>query len=295
VKFEIRPLSSREDYEACVDLQDTIWGNPRSPAERGEHGTRPDPTARPGGGFNERVPPAILKLAQRLGGIASGAFDEHGRLLGFVFGMTGVVEGRPVHWSDMLAVLPDVRDRGIGEALKRHQRVQLLARGITLAQWTFDPLEARNAWLNFGRLGVTANQYVRDFYATSDSPIHRAIGTDRLVVDWQLDSERVTRRLNGLERPPAPEAVAHLPIINPMTRNATACAQPDISLDAPGLLLAVPASIQETLRASRKLALEWRYNTRAAFETYLPRGYTVTELVRYSDHSAYLLGRLDYR
>src|SRR5438876_3551289 len=163
--LHVRHLRTQEDFVACVALQEDTWG----------------------AAFSERVPAAILKVSQRLGGITAGAFDAQDRLLGFVFGMTGVENGRLVHWSDMLAVRPELRDHGIGRRLKQFQRETLLAMGVGLVYWTFDPLVARNAHLNFNRLGVRVSEYVIDMYGRdTDSALHRGLGTDRFIVVWEI-------------------------------------------------------------------------------------------------------------
>ena len=171
--FTIRPFETVEEFQDCVRFQEEIWG----------------------GGFSERVAVAILKVSQRLGGIASGAYDESGDLAGFVYGMTGVESGEVVHWSDMLAVRPELQNSGLGARLKGYQRDTLLAQGITRMHWTFDPLESKNAYLNLNKLGAVAREYVQDMYGQTDSPRHMGIGTDRLVPTWMMDSERVHARL----------------------------------------------------------------------------------------------------
>src|SRR5690606_17140421 len=140
--FEIRPVRTIEEAQRCVALQKEVWGP----------------------SFTEIVPPAILWAAQKLGGVTAAAYDAEGTLAGFVFGITGFEDGRLVHWSDMLAVRPDLRDRGLGARLKRYQRDALLPLGVQTVYWTFDPLESKNAYLNFGRLGIIAREYHRDFY-----------------------------------------------------------------------------------------------------------------------------------
>ncbi|MCI0435858.1 MAG: hypothetical protein L0271_19780 [Gemmatimonadetes bacterium] len=278
-RAEIRPLETTADYAACVALQELIWGK----------------------GFNERVPGEILRLSQRVGGIASGAFAADGALLGFVFGMTGLIDDRVTHWSDMLAVHPAARDRGIGEALKRHQRELLLSRGITLVQWTFDPLEARNAWLNFARLGAIARAYVRDFYSESDSPLHAGMPTDRLIVEWWLDDRRVIERLEHRSHPPSYDSLAGAQFINSPRPGGDALAATPADLDfehalpdpdADRLVLAVPPRIQELKAADPALAMRWRMITRAVLEMYLPRGYSVTDAVRGDGWTGLLLDRV---
>ncbi len=270
---ELRPLRTPAELEACVALQRRTWGE----------------------SFAEVVPPALLLAVQRLGGVAGGAFAHSGagELLGFVFGVPGLEQGEPVHWSDMLAVSPEVRDRGLGERLKRWQRETVLARGFRVMRWSFDPLESRNAWLNLVRLGALCREYVRDMYADMDSPLHAGIGTDRLVVRWELESPRVRRRLAGDDAPLLPGDVADVPVANPVVREAPdpACAPSDLDLDAPRLLLAIPADIQALKARAPELARAWRAETRAAFLEYFERGYTATGLVRFAGWSGYLLER----
>lgn len=171
--FTIRPLADYAEMKRAVEFQRVIWGS----------------------NFSELVPAVIFWAAARTGGIIAGAFDASGEMSGLVFGITGWDGSRPIHWSDMLGVHPAARGRGLGLALKRYQRERLLETGVTRVNWTFDPLEARNAHINFARLGVTAREYIRDAYGASTSPLHRGIGTDRLVAEWHLDSGRVRRRM----------------------------------------------------------------------------------------------------
>jgi len=269
---EIRPLTTAADFVACIELQEEVWGR----------------------GFSERVPVAILRTAQRLGGVAIGAFDLDGRLDGFVFGITGWRESAPVHWSDMLAVRPGARDRGLGEALKRHQRDLLLGRGVVDVEWTFEPLESRNAHLNFGRLGVVARQYVRDYYGESDSLLHETMGTDRLVVSWRLDDRRVEDRLAGRLPPPTASGISDLPVVNRVIEvdGVTACDDPRTDLEADRLLLAIPAHFARVRAAGPALVARWRAVTRTAFEAYLRRGWQVVDFVRMGESSAYLLDRI---
>ena len=266
--WEIRPLDGAAELRACVRLQETTWG--------------PD--------FEERVPATILRIAQRVGGIASGAFDAEGELAGFVFGITGPEDGRLVHWSDMLAVRPEARGRGLGEALKRHQREVLLGRGVQTVLWTFDPLEARNARLNLSRLGATAGEYLRDYYGESGSPLHRGLGTDRLLVRWAIGSARVRDRLDG--RASAPFEVADLnAVLEAEIRDGPPVPGDVLAVPSgPGVTIAVPAEIQSLKERDPGLARAWRAATRAAFEACFAGGYEAVELVRGEDGVArYLL------
>ena len=250
----IRPLSGLREREACVALQERVWGD----------------------AFADRVPASVLMIALETGGVASGAFVD-GRLVGFVFGITGLRDGRPIHWSDMLAVAPEHRGEGIGLRLKLHQRALLLERGVETVRWTFDPLEARNAHINLRRLGAVARAYRRDVYGASDSPLHAGIGTDRLLAEWPIASTRVRRRLAG-SGPASGDTSAG--VLNPprssgpLPRPGSGIAEPA----APRVRIAVPADIQELKRADLGTAVEWRGNVRAAFERAFGAGYTATDL-----------------
>lgn len=275
----IRPLATLEEYRECVRLQEEIWGE----------------------GFSERAPVSLLKVSSRLGGVVAGAFDDQDRMAGFVFGMTGLEGGRAVHWSDMLAVRPEYRNRGLGSRLKAFQRKALLERGIDTCYWTFDPLRARNAHLNFAKLGVVVREYQRQMYGDTDSPLHRGIGTDRFVALWLLESDRVRRRIEALEsgegRGPVegglpPETAAALEG-DPGGEHLSP-GEPRLGHEAETLTVAVPTRIEPLLEETPELAVAWREATRAAFEAYLPR-WEVVELLRDEPLSRYLLRKRDDR
>ena len=242
--IEIRDLKSAADMQACVALQRATWG---------EH-------------FSEIVPGAILQVVQYVGGVAAGAFADHGELVGFVFGISGIEPGStgviPVHWSDMLAVRKEFRNQGIGERLKRYQRDVLLARSVQKIYWSFDPLDAKNAYVNFVRLGVIAREYRIDMYGQTDSPLHQGIGTDRLIVIWPIASERVARRLDGVHKP---IHAAHA-----------------VRID-------VPLNIHDINAREPAVARDWRMGTRAAFTDWLQQGYVVVDFVREETRGSYLL------
>ena len=242
----IRPITTQRDLHACVALQQRTWGD----------------------GFGEVVPRSILKIASRLGGVVAGAFAADNTLLGFVFGITGLERGAVVHWSHMLAVAPEVQNRGIGRALKAHQRAEMAAIGASVIYWTFDPLVARNAHLNFNVLGVRAVEYVEDMYGESSSPLHRGIGTDRLVVAWPvLDADLQVRREEAKRR----------------TR-----------VSASRLLrLAVPADVEALQQSDMAAAIAWREASRRQFQKAFREGYSVDgfELDSVDGRGWYLLSR----
>lgn len=231
----IRDLASDADYEACLALQRETWG----------------------GDFRELVPQAIFQIAQKVGGVAMGAFDDGG-LAGFVFGLTGPRGGTLAHWSHMLAVRADRRDRGLGRRLKLAQRDRLLGMGVARMLWTFDPLVARNAHLNLDRLGARVVEYVENMYGEHPmSTADAVIGSDRFVVEWRLDRE-----------PPgaAPRAAPDAPTVGPDTTSLP---------EGSTVLIAVPRDIQTLKQRDPSRARAYRAATRAAFAYYLGHGYAV--------------------
>lgn len=274
--MELRPFESWEEYRDCEELQRTIWGEE----------------------FAEIAPAGLMKVTRQVGGVASGAFDDGGRLVGFVYGITGMADdGRPLHWSHMLGVAPDARDRGLGLRLKEHQRALLLERGVEEARWTFDPLVARNAHFNLNRLGVEVLDYRSDMYGSSQSKLHRGLGTDRFVVAWDLASHEppAARERGGAglgrssDAPPrsAREASEELDTSSP-----GAPAAPDRSAagEAPPVVrIEVPADVFSVRERDPDAAADWRRRTRRAFLSRLEAGYRVTGFVPGPDRGFYVL------
>ena len=253
---DIRPLRTTGELLACVDLQRATWGD----------------------AFSDLVPASILKVSQRVGGIAAGAFDADGRLLGFVFGLTGIERGRVVHWSDMLAVREDARDLGLGRMLKEYQRDAVRALGGAVIYWTYDPLVARNAHLNFNKLGVCVAEYVEEMYGDTDSELHRGLGTDRFVVAWPVvrhESEAHALASRTLASDTS-DAVRGAPVLNPDLGDGTV---PDIAVvekTRPRYVrVAIPRDIAAVQSHSLAFAGRWRQSTRRAFQWALARGYAV--------------------
>lgn len=138
----------------------------------------------------------MIRALAHSGNVPWGAFAEQ-RLIGFVLGWAGVdADGLHVH-SHMLAALPDRRHAGVGYALKLAQRAQALDQGISVVRWTFDPMVARNAWFNLGKLGAVADRFERAFYGRMEDAINAGDRTDRLFVRWDLDREIGPRAVTG--------------------------------------------------------------------------------------------------
>lgn len=256
----LRSFTSGEDFQACVDLQRAIWG----------------------GDFSDVVPLSILKINQKVGGVSAGAFTADGRLLGFVWGLTGVRGGKPFHWSHMLGVDPAARDLKLGERLKWFQRDLVLRLGVEEVEWTYDPLEARNAHLNLNKLGAEVKEYVEDMYAGEmGSELARGIGTDRFIVRWPIASPRVEALRRG-EMAAEDPAFAGSPIVG------IEAGEESVPLpEAPRVRVEIPSDVQAVKADRPDLAAAWRSSTRRAFLHYFSRGYRVTAYLRAGDRRFY--------
>jgi predicted GNAT superfamily acetyltransferase len=187
--IEVRHCNTFEDFEACVQLQIETWGYDET----------------------EMIPRKTFLLAKKIGGQVVGAFDTDGAanvsgkpqqaLVGFAMSLPGVKTGdgpaQPYLHSHMLAVREGYRNRGLGVRLKREQRLEAISRGIFHMEWTFDPLEIKNAFMNIHRLGAVVRQYRPDFYGVSSSRLQGGLPTDRLLAEWELPSPRVEAILDG--------------------------------------------------------------------------------------------------
>jgi predicted GNAT superfamily acetyltransferase len=275
--FTIRPLATLEDCFEVVRLEKEVWGY--TDAE-------------------DVVPAPVLIVSVKRGGILLGAFDAVGTMKGFVYSLPAMKDGRPEQWSHMLGVTADARDMGLGVRLKLAQRERALAMGFDLIEWTFDPLQALNAHLNFSKLGVVVEEYEENVYGESSSPLHRGSPTDRFIAEWRLTLPHVQRRVAAIGLPVVRDAaVATAPLVNP-SRAGDRWLQPgvaDLEADERRLLVEIPTGFAEMQQEDPALALEWRMATRAVFRTYLSRSYRVVDffLSRRAHRGHYLLTRPD--
>jgi predicted GNAT superfamily acetyltransferase len=248
--IDIRPLATRGEIQACVDLQRETWGSE----------------------FSDVVPASILKVCQRIGGVAVGAFGPDNELLGFVFGLTGVERGRIVHWSDMLAVRPEARNLGLGKRLKEHQRQAVRELGASVIYWTFDPLVGRNAHLNFNRLGARLAEYVEDMYGITDSSLHGGLPTDRIIVAWPTRDDEITSAVAEAERVLASVDCRQAPVATAewIAGAAGATILPHC------IRVEIPADAESLLHEAPTEAARWRQLVRLGMRWGLNAGYSVS-------------------
>ena len=260
--ISIRDIKELPELSAVEDLQQQIWGC----SDR------------------EILPSLALIPIIEIGGVLLGAFDQSD-LVGFVLGFPGIEDGRLMLHSDMLAVKPEYRSQGLGYRLKLAQRDKALEKGIDRITWTFDPLQALNAHLNFARLGVISDHYKVNYYGQTSSFLHRT-GTDRLWVTWLLNSERVKKRLDGVPANLAKDIESATTLLavsdsgNPVLNNESR---------GGSVVIEIPGNINELMLERNDLAVRWREASRQAFLSALDAGYTVIEFYR-SERSGRAVG-----
>jgi predicted GNAT superfamily acetyltransferase len=263
--FFIREAHSEADYQEVEEIQREAWG------------------------FEDIdiVPGDMLIASQHAGGMVLCALAGE-RMIGFAFGFPALEENHLSIHSHMLAVRNDARNLQAGFYLKLAQREAALAQGIKEITWTFDPLQSLNAHLNFTKLGVTSRRYFINFYGeTTSSPLHQGFGTDRLWVNWNLESERVKQcveRIKSNDSSPAQKSFS-------MPSEATLLLrvenhQPRLTEDVeekfsgPQCFLEVPQHINVLKESDPLLGRAWRETTRAAFLAALAAGFTVSDFLK---------------
>jgi predicted GNAT superfamily acetyltransferase len=180
--IEIRQLFHLAEFEEVLRLQQAIWGFPDI----------------------ELLPLRFLVVVSKVGGHVFGAYDGE-LMVGFCFAIPGIKPGgHPYLHSHMLGVLPAYRDAHVGRSLKLAQREEALPRGIKLIEWTFDPMELKNAYFNIERLGAVVRRYHENQYGITFSPLHGGLPTDRCYAEWWIDTPRVEAVLAGEGLGPKP-------------------------------------------------------------------------------------------
>jgi chorismate synthase len=270
--MHLRPLTTVDECRQVAALERVVWGYPDA---------------------EDVVPPPVLIVSVKRGGILIGAFDDGEQMIGFVYSLPSLKEGRPAQWSHMLGVVPRARSSGLGLRLKEAQRDAALAMHLDLIEWSYDPLQAANAHLNFAKLGVVVSQYERNLYGTSSSPLHAGTPTDRFVAEWHLRAPHVERRLAAAGPIVRDSSLAATPVVNPSRETGPwlAPGAADLSRDDRRVLVEIPTDFSVMLEQDPALALEWRLATRAVFEHYFARGYRAVDffLARAAKRGHYLL------
>ncbi len=242
--IEARPLKSTAEFREAVRLQKEIWA------------------------FNdvELLPVRLFVVATKIGGQALGAFSGR-KLIGFCLAIPGLkADGTPYLHSHMLGVSARYTNQGVGRMLKLEQRHDALARGLHLIEWTFDPLELKNAYFNIERLGAIVRRFVLNQYGTTSSALHAGLPTDRCVAEWWISSLRVEAVL-ARQRPPLPPIEERI---------------------------SVPREIAEIKKNNLRKARKIQRSVSEQFLRSFERGLVVLGFERSESAGTYLLGQWNY-
>ncbi len=255
----IRELSTIDDLSQAIAVEKEVWGSDDL----------------------DLVPLTLAIATKEAGSMWLGAFDGP-KLAGFAFAFPALEHGRLGLHSHMLAVRPAYREYDLGTRLKLAQRERSLAMRIHEITWTYDPLQSRNAHLNFGKLGVISDIYKPDFYGrVTTSNLHQN-GTDRLWVKWPIASRRVGDRLRGKD--PRPQMLEALSTLQPLVAfngdGKPARADLATALARQRIAIEIPSDIGEIEKKDPPLAAEWREATRWAFSESMNAGFLVAEFCR---------------
>ncbi len=254
-----KQLKTLEDLNPCEDLQEAVWKFNKS----------------------DIIPPRFMRVLCKHGGVAMGAFDDD-IMIGFVFGVPAIHYGRPSQHSHMLAVLPEYRNHNVGYKLKIAQREEALSRNVDLITWAFDPLQSKNAHLNINKLGVITCSYDINLYGeASSSKLHSGLGTDRLLAEWWLVSDKVKTIIDGHTHDAVKKLSAKGLYINRTEHDEQGFlvpVEPDLSLTDEVLRLEIPANIDEMKVSNIETAHRWRELIQKAFLHYFDAGYYVNSL-----------------
>lgn len=268
-KVSIRKLSGKDEFVKLIDIQRVVWKHPDL----------------------DLTPVHQFCISTFMGGLVLGAFVEE-ELAGFVYSFPAIYKGKFCHHSHLLAVLPQFQGYGLGKKLKWAQRREVLKLGLDLITWTYDPMQSRNANLNFHTLGVICRNYLPDFYGeTPQLRLGPGIPTDRLLVEWPIKSARVQKKAEENEEKSLD--LTFLPKALEGYRAEEGSYQPK----RPNLKLEPPVFLAETVRDVRALQptpeiiASWQAALRQVLTHYFKRGYAIVDFI-FGEQCYYLLKKM---
>jgi predicted GNAT superfamily acetyltransferase len=237
----VRKLTTQPEFAAVVQLQREIWGYADV----------------------ELLPLRLFVVAEKIGGQVLGAFDGP-RMVAFCLAIPGLkAGGKHYLHSHMLGVLPEYRNSGLGRQMKLMQREEALSRGIELIEWTFDPLELKNAYFNIERLGAVVRRFVRNQYGSTSSHLHGGLPTDRCTAEWWINSKRVGDILAGKAAP----------------------------VGAIEERISIPSEISDLRRSDPARARQIQIEAANSFEAFFNQGLTVVKFEKTEESGSYLFGK----
>ncbi|NRG48364.1 GNAT family N-acetyltransferase [Bacillus sp. CRN 9] len=251
--LEVKSLTTIEDMKVVQKLEAEVWEM-------------------------EPIPIHQTITAVKNGGIMLGAF-YNGELVGFSYGFPGFDRGKSFLCSHMLGIHKNHRDKGIGALLKEAQKEEAIRLGYELIRWTFDPLQSRNGYLNLSKLKGICNDYAVNCYGEMEDGINKGLPSDRFNIEWWIRSQHVNDNLHNYSEPVRPfrwELTEEgFPILTNIDGDMRNIVDSDDVVSIP-----IPLQFNELKVANPALALQWRKNTRAIFQTFFSKGYTAFSMTK---------------
>lgn len=262
--IETRELKTMEEMDQVQELEGKVWG------------------------MDTVVPTHQTSTAVKNGGLMVGAFVDE-QLVGFSYGFAGFDSGKSYLCSHMLGIDEAYRSQGIGEKLKRKQREISIEKGYDMMQWTYDPLETRNAYLNLTKLNGICDTYIENCYGEMNDGLNQGLPSDRFEINWHLTSPYVAdKQLPNIENPTQLSNLlfneAGLPVFAAGKEN---------ELTNQTYAMAVPIDFQGLKAASQELALDWRLKTRTLFQNLFKAGYVAVRLDPHENYAEYIFVKRD--
>ena len=262
----VKELQTIEEIEEVRQLEREIWAS-------------------------ECVPMHQIVSSINNGGLILGAYlrDE---LIGFNYSDAEFVDGEPYLYSHLLGIKREFRELGVGELIKHRQKEIAGEMGYTKSKWTFDPLEARNAYLNFTKLRTYSKTYCPNYYGELNDPFNKLLPSDRILVEWNINDGDYLRWDSKIEelKEEAVEIVPwNLSLVGLPMLDKDYAFNPTISFIKDAYSLPIPASFQKIKLESPSLAEDWRYKTRTIFQALFSQGYAVVHLAQKNEYVAHYL------
>ena len=262
----VRRLSSPSEFQEAEDVQAAVWGVTDS---------------------REIVPKHIMIAMHDSGGLALGAFDRR-KMVGFAIMMAGYLHGTPYLYSHMTGVVSQYQSKGVGYLLKRKQRDFAMERGFKLIAWTFDPIIAKNAYFNLGKLGAISRNFHANYYGEMRDSINYGWPTDRILAEWHLDPA-VKAKIDSSKK----GGGGYSPIRTKGAEPSLECVDWKVDLKAPYVRLRIPGDIVGLKEKNPSQALRWREATREVFTSYFGAGFAAVAVSREVGATSYVLTKAE--
>jgi predicted GNAT superfamily acetyltransferase len=257
--LEYREMLDFSEYDILEDIQEDAWGMPA----------------------RELVPKRLMYATLKSGGVVIGAYKNE-EVVGYCWGWVGHKEPDGLFiYSHHNAVRKEYQNQGIGMQLKLVQRDWAIKNGYSLINWTFDPLQSKNCYLNLHKLGVVCNNYKRNYWGEMKDILNIGIDTDRFYSNWQINSKHVKQRIEGKidDYPHLIQSNDCKVFETQLVKDKLVVEKTNLNLDLECILVEIPPNFNELIKSDKEILIHWRKETRIVFENYFYKGYKAIDFI----------------